>query len=73
MKMTPKKELEIRDIRQRLNGSLHASLQERDGAIKIRLKDYPNLTLQELADEIEMSGHSITNISETYLTLNWLH
>lgn len=70
MKMTPKKELEIRDIRQRLNGSLHASLQERDGAIKIRLKDYPNLTLQELADEIEMSGHSITNISGTYLTLN---
>lgn len=70
MKITPKKELEIRDIRQRLNGSLHESLQERDGAIKIRLKDYPNLTLQELTDEIEMSGHSITNISETYLTLN---
>lgn len=70
MGLTPKKELELQDIRQRLSNSLHQTLGQREGAVKIRLSDYPSLTLKELTNEIENSGHSVIDMNETYLTLN---
>lgn len=70
MGLTPKKELELRDIRQRLSNSLHQTLEQQNGAVKIRLADYPNLTLKELISEIKDSEHSVVDINETYLTFN---
>ncbi|XKL58960.1 hypothetical protein V4M49_11865 (plasmid) [Levilactobacillus brevis] len=51
-----------------LSNSLHHTLEQRNDAVKIRLADYPNLTLKELISEIENSEHSVVDINETYFS-----
>lgn len=70
MGITPNKKLEIQDIQQRLRSSLRKLNEQQDEPVKIRLADYPSLTVKELTDEIENSGHSVIDIDNTYLTLN---
>lgn len=70
MAITPNKKLEIQDIQQRLRNSLRKINEQKDEPVKIRLADYPSLTVKELTDEIKNSGHSVVNIDNTYLTIN---